>query len=416
MTNARSERSVFYRKNEREQNLIALQILKYTPLAGIAMVAGAFAGVFSGSPVLYGEMTLILLIQSVLMRVFCKRNPGHPALKYYLVITTELVVFLLTIARGFEPFIIYVLAPLLSCLYFDRNFCLFSACISYVAMLISVVIRAQPENPLGEGLSSLQWGIEYGIGLTIEFLLNFGILRLVSLRHFDVLDENLQAIETFQVTQDELIAGYSGLIVQAHHSRKVDVKRCQAVVIRLCEMLRDHSDFKELQNEDVVKAIVSCVPLHDIGLIGVSDAIISKTSSYTEQEKAEYQKHVVYGEELIRKNFYLSENREFLMIARMSALHHHERWDGTGYPEQLFGIMIPLSARLIAAADELELRVSGDNEHPPVSFEMALKQIQKLSGTVLDPVIVEAMLSSRGSLEELYTSTPLPVPQLLQAT
>lgn len=398
----KTEGNVFFKKNERDQNLVVMRIFYFNPFVGVAMLAGWFAGIFTGPVYPFLCMTLMLSVQSLLMRIFCKKNPEHPAIKYFILITTEINVFLLTITEGFEPFISYALVPLLSCLYFNRKLCYVSSGFSYVAMIVSVIIRAQPENPLGEGLSSFQWGLEYGLGLSLEFVLNTAFLYLVSLRHLDVLHTNLEDIKTFEVTQKELIAGYSELIVQAHQSRKVNIKRNQAVVSLLCGILHDHSDFTDLKNEDIVKAIISSVPLHDIGLIGVPDAIVSKTSAYTDEERAEYQKHVSYGEELIRKNFYLSENREFLMIARQSAMHHHEHWDGTGYPDRLVGLEIPICARIIAAADELEMRISGDNGIQAVSLETAFSQIQKLSGSVLDPVIVEALLSSRISLERIY--------------
>lgn len=395
----------FFRKNERSQNLLIMRIAYFTPLAGLAMLAGALSGIFvNATPKTYIILTAVLMVQSVLMKIFCTINPEHPAIKYFMIITTELIVFFLTITKGFSPFIIYVVAPLLSCIYFNRKFCFFTSTMSYIAMIISIIMRAQPEYPLNEGISSLQWGIEYGIGLSLEYMMNIGLLYLMSIRHLDVLNTNLFAIETFERTQDELIAGYSELVYRAHQSRNVNVKRCQCVVSMLCRILSHHSGYSELKDDECVNAIVSAVPLHDLGLIGVSDRIVSKASSYTESEKMEYQKHVIYGDELIRKNFYLSENREFLKIARLAAMYHHEQWDGSGYPEGLIGTEIPLCARIIAVADELEMRVSGDNVHPPVSFETALSQVQKLAGYVLDPVIVEALTSSRMSLEEIYSS------------
>lgn len=409
MRKTNSEGISFFKKNEKDQNLIVMRIFNYNPFVGVAMLAGWFAGIFTGPIYPYLGMTLMLTAQTLLMRLFCKKQPDHPGIKYFIITTTEINVFLLTITEGFEPFISYALVPLISCLYFDKAFCLQTSAVSYVAMIISVIIRAQPANPLGEGLTSLQWGIEYGIGLTIEYALNIFVLSRVSTRHFDGLNENLQAIETFQTAQNELITGYSDLVYKTHQAHNMNIKRCQTVVRYLCDMLKGHADFPELQNDNVVDAIISAVPLHDIGLIDVSDDIVSKKTAFTEAEQIEYQKHVVIGEEFVRKNFYLSENREFLMIARMEALHHHERWDGTGYPDGLFGVAIPACARIIAVADELEVSVSGDSEHAAVSFEMALSQIQRLAGTALDPVIVDALMSSRISLEQLYIPQNTPV-------
>lgn len=403
-------RNDFFTKNERNQNLVALRISYYSPIAGILMLLGNLDGVFPGEPRSFIIATIMLGVQSLLMKLFCTINPEHPAIKYYLVITTEIVCFFLTITQGFEPFIIYALAPMVSSLYFNKRFNIITSSICYVVMMVSIYIRSQTGMHIEEGIEPEQWLLEYSIGLTLEYILNVAVLYLVSLRHLDSLSENLDAIKTFQTTQNELIAGYSELIFQAHQSRKVNIKRNQTVVAMLCEILSNHSEYPGLKDEDIVDALIAAVPLHDLGLIGVSDAIVSKTTAFTDEERREYQRHVVYGEELIRKNFYLSENREFLKIARLAALYHHEHWDGSGYPENQMGIAIPVCARIIAAADELEMRVCGDNEHKAVSIDVALSQIQTLAGTVLDPVIVEALLSCRLSLEELYSSENVSLP------
>lgn len=406
MTDTKYEMSSdFFKKNEREQNILVSKIVRLFPVFGIAMIVGNLAGVFPGILKITIILTCSVIFHAVLINLCCHFNPEHPGIKYYIIITTELSVFIVTVTKGFSPFIIYALAPLISCIYFNRKFCLFASTTSYFAMIISILIRSLPDNPLNEGLSSSEWAIAYGIGLSLEYALNVVILYLMSLKHLDMLNENLEAINTFQTTQEELITSYSELISRAHPDRNVNIKRCQAVVSMLCEILDNHPDYSGLKNEDIVNAVISSVPLHDIGLIGIPDSLVAKNTAFTAAEKKEYGKHVAYGEELIRKNFYLSENREFLKIARLATLHHHERWDGTGYPDGLMGPAIPICARIIAVADELEFCVSGDNEHKPVMFDTALAQIQKQAGTAFDPVIVEAMLSSRISLEKLYSSS-----------
>lgn len=409
MTKINPGKNDFFIKNEKEQNLVVMRMFFYAPLSGIIMLICMLTGIIPETvyPSLNVKPFLFLIFyqvaQAILMKFFCFRKPEHPAIKYFVIISTELYLFMLTITEGFEPFIIYALVPLLSCLYFNREFCLTSSFFSYFAMILSIVIRAQADEPLSEGLSSFQWGIEYGEVLTIEFILNVGILFLISQRHLEVIGTNLNAIEKLQNTQDELISSYSELVCQTYQIRKFNIKRCQAIVACLCDKLMEHKDFSELENEEVVKDIISSVPLHDIGLIGVPDAVISKCTSRTEEEKAEYEKHVHYGEELIRKNFCLSDNRDFLMIARMAALHHHEHWDGSGYPDHQRGPAIPVCARIIAAADILEQSFTGDNEHDVVSFGEALSHIQRISGTILDPVVADALLASASSLEKLYS-------------
>ena len=87
--------------------------------------------------------------------------------------------------------------------------------------------------------------------------------------------------------------------------------------------------------------------LHDIGKVGVSDAILFKPGSLDQAEREEMQRHPLIGEEIIREI-------EFLAPAREVVRHHHERWDGGGYPDGLAGEEIPLAARVFALADALD--------------------------------------------------------------
>ena len=122
--------------------------------------------------------------------------------------------------------------------------------------------------------------------------------------------------------------------------------------------------------------------LHDIGKVGVSDAILFKPGALTDEEREEMQRHPVIGDEIIREI-------EFLAPAREVVRHHHERWDGTGYPDGLAGEEIPFSARVFALADALDAITSDRPYRAAASVTEARRALRGADGH-FDPVILEA--------------------------
>lgn len=156
-------------------------------------------------------------------------------------------------------------------------------------------------------------------------------------------------------------------------------------------------------DQEAIETIRTGAPLHDIGKIGVKDAILTKAGSLTPQEYAEMQRHTEIGTEFLHK---YTELHQFIPIVR----HHHERWDGTGYPDRLRGEDIPLSARIVAVADAFDAITSdrpyyeGKKGKPP---EVAFAEIAKQAGRQFDPRCAQAFLDIRDDiLLAMYESLP----------
>jgi putative two-component system response regulator len=126
--------------------------------------------------------------------------------------------------------------------------------------------------------------------------------------------------------------------------------------------------------------------LHDIGKIGVPDNILRKPAKLDESEWAKMRLHPVHGQKLLR-------NIPFLDEASQIVLQHHEKWDGTGYPFGLRGNDINLGARIFAVVDAFDAIISDRVYRKGRSYEEALMEIKKCSGTQFDPMIVEAFES-----------------------
>jgi len=126
--------------------------------------------------------------------------------------------------------------------------------------------------------------------------------------------------------------------------------------------------------------------LHDIGEIGVDDRILLKTGPLTEEEFAVVRRHPVIGYEMLK-------DLPFLAASLAGVRHHHERWDGTGYPDGLRASAIPLAVRILTVADAFDAMTSDRAHRKSFSFEFAARALRTGAGSQFDPAIVDAFES-----------------------
>lgn len=132
--------------------------------------------------------------------------------------------------------------------------------------------------------------------------------------------------------------------------------------------------------------------LHDIGKIGISDKALNKPGKLTNEEMLELQSHSILGAEI------LSKTPEFATLAHI-VRHHHERWDGHGYPAGLKGLDIPLESRIIGLVDAFDAMTSNRPYRAKKSHEWAMEEISRHSGSQFCPNCVEIFLSLRSKLK-----------------
>ncbi len=125
--------------------------------------------------------------------------------------------------------------------------------------------------------------------------------------------------------------------------------------------------------------------LHDIGKVAISESILCKLGRLTEEELKIMRQHATLALEILRA---IPPLQPTLPLIK----HHHERWDGTGYPDGLAGEEIPLGARIIAVAEAYDIMTQGAPWKEPLSLEEAKAEIQRCAGTQFDPRVVEAFL------------------------
>lgn len=189
----------------------------------------------------------------------------------------------------------------------------------------------------------------------------YHVLRDVSDTYVDMLKTLVSTLDNFEpytVSHSELIAKYAGII-----AREMNL------------------------GDQAVQDVLLAAYLHDIGMLGLSGDILFKPGKYSSVEYEMMKIHADVGASIIEATL---GNTEVAAYVR----HHHERWDGYGYPQGLHGKEIPLGARIIAVADKFNASLQGRKYRTPESFEQATASLMHASGTQLDPRVVEALVGT----------------------
>jgi len=180
------------------------------------------------------------------------------------------------------------------------------------------------------------------------------------------------------------------------------LKRTQTYIRALAIKLREHPRFKEFLTDDNIESLYKLAPLHDIGKVGIPDAILLKQGKLTPEEFEIMKTHPLLGGNAIAMaESGLPTPNRFLHIAREIANGHHEKWDGSGYPLGLEGDDIPISARLMALADVYDALISKRIYKKPFTHAEAVAHIVQGRGTHFDPDVTDAFLAIQDEFHQI---------------
>ena len=184
-------------------------------------------------------------------------------------------------------------------------------------------------------------------------------------------------------------------------------RRTQQYARILAEELARNPRFRTYLTLERIDLLSSLAPLHDIGKVGVPDLVLNKPGQLTSEELVEMQKHPAYGRDVI-----LQAQREvgvtdhaILGMAKDIVYTHHEKWDGTGYPEGLRGHDIPIPGRVMAVVDVYDAATTRTLYRPSLTHDQAVALISRGRGTHFDPDVVDAFMKTSPLFAQLSTET-----------
>jgi len=196
-----------------------------------------------------------------------------------------------------------------------------------------------------------------------------------------------------QVVQDVTIMAMASLAETRDNETGNHIRRTQNYVRALAEKLKDNPRFARYFAENSAEMLYKSAPLHDIGKVGVPDAILLKPGKLTPEEFEVMKTHTTLGRDaILSAEKLIGVDDTFLRLAREIAYGHQEKWDGSGYPQGLSGEAIPVSARLMALADVYDALISRRVYKPAFPHDKAVEIIVQGRDKHFDPVMVDAFL------------------------
>jgi putative two-component system response regulator len=214
-------------------------------------------------------------------------------------------------------------------------------------------------------------------------------------------EESLLRAREVLRTRDAVIFGLAKLAESRDPDTGHHLERIALYSTRLATAMRRHAKFRTVITRSFVHSIGISSALHDIGKVGVEDAILLKPGPLTAEEYSRIQLHTVLGGDCIRQIQRRVGDPMFLELAREIAMHHHERWDGGGYPHGLAGEEIPLAARIVAIADVYDALSVRRVYKDPYPHEVCVEKIRKDAGKHFDKDIVDVFLSIHEQFREI---------------
>lgn len=273
-------------------------------------------------------------------------------------------------------------------------------CIMIIGLIITFGITFTFEKPIKQIKKRIEKIKEGDYSSHVDFVSNDSFGELA-----DTMNEMTESIEhkTKKIIQiqNSIITGMATMVESRDNSTGGHIKRTSDCVRVFSEYLKLQQAFSNIEEKffaDVIKA----APMHDLGKIAVPDAILQKPGKFTDEEYEMMKSHSKEGARIVSEVLSATEDEDFKKIAVNVAHYHHEKWNGTGYPEKISGEQIPLEARIMALADVFDALVSKRCYKESFTYDKAFEIINDSLGTHFDPALGKEFINCRKSLESLY--------------
>ena len=323
---------------------------------------------------------------------------------YFGIIAAAGFVELLAVKNIIQVNITYAVVPFLSCLYFNKKVTITSTITGFALMVFALFVRSktvltvlatdvQVHNPHTWFISSL-------VGYTIEFLFIFLLALTMANRSHKAIELLHTQNVNLKNTQDMIIEFVASCLGSHDLFTGRHVQHTKHYVKIIATKLRDFGYYTDVLTDETIHLYETAAFLHDIGKIHIPEGVLNKIGKFTEEDYKVMKTHPVEGKRLLEQLPKIGDGR-FNQIAIDMAFTHHEKWDGTGYPRGLKGKEIPLSGRIMAAADVMDALISKRLYKEQFTINEAIKIFNESTEKQFDPCIVEATKACQEEIEEL---------------
>ncbi|WP_394132081.1 HD-GYP domain-containing protein [Shewanella maritima] len=323
----------------------------------------------------------------LLVAVFNKRLPQHcnyllgSALAYIIGIA-----FLVTIGPSGAGWFWLFIFPPLAILMLGSRAGQWAQLLNFISIVIVGVayhfnLLSWPQT---SGYNSFIYGVVALNFFVTNALLTFAITF--------VMEKMINKIEQDNATVAALSSGMSWLSEYQHSQSEQQCTRLQRYVQVLGNHLLNKEDKPDELDEIFVMDLSTAATLHDIGNIEVSQSILLKNSVISADEHESLKHHTLAGAEISRVLHSIAPNSDIIRLVKQVCTHHHENWDGSGYPQGLVATAIPLAARLVRICDVYDAMTSKRCHREAISHTEAVEHIKAECGQLFDPLLVDCFV------------------------
>ena len=235
------------------------------------------------------------------------------------------------------------------------------------------------------------------------FLVPFGIYFFIMnvIAVFMFYQEKKQFYKDLSKAHSSVIDSMSFVVESRDAETGAHIKRTKEYMICMGEYLYENDIYKNLLTKEFRELVYRAAPLHDIGKVAIPDNILKKPGKLTADEYTSMKEHSFLGKEILQHALDENKDNAFLHRALNIAHSHHEKWDGSGYPQALKGTDIPLEARMMALCDVYDALISRRVYKESIPFEKSEQIIIESSGTHFDPILVGAFIALKEKFREI---------------
>ena len=286
---------------------------------------------------------------------------------------------------------------------FSAYVCFFTVFLYYTITLLLVLIKRR-YLPAQKRFGVVSYMTLVGIILIFQIIFpEFLITSLAATILFIGIYMEFEnpSIRRMEIQNQKLVDSFATMVENRDNNTGGHIKRTRLYVNLLLKEMQKDKKYSEVMTIDYIQNVTEAAPLHDIGKISTPDSILQKPGKLTDEEYAIMKEHAAKGGEIIQNTFGELKSPEAKQIAYEVARHHHEKYNGCGYPDGLAGEQIPLHARVMAIADVFDAISQKRCYREAMPLEQCFEIIEKGAGTDFDPDLVRLFLKSRDIVEEL---------------
>ena len=282
--------------------------------------------------------------------------------------------------------------------------CFFSILLHLTLTIVLLAVK-QRELPTQKRMSLFAtiFFIAVILGLQIAFpqtlISCIAVVMIVLATYLNMENPTIRGLEHYQ---NEMVMGFATLVENKDDSTGGHIRRSSAYVKLIAQNLKKNKKYRPILTRDYINHLEQSAPMHDIGKIGVPDAILQKPGKLTDAEFEIMKGHTVAGGNIIRETFGHLFDSAYETMAFQVARFHHEKWNGKGYPDGLKGTEIPLCARIMAVADVFDAISTNRCYRKAIPLEECYDIIRRGSGVDFDPDVVDAFLMDTNQVERIY--------------